>query len=42
MNLHREKISTELNLAVLHSFKVAGAAMVDQFTLCEQFMTFFR
>jgi nitric-oxide synthase len=38
--LWRDEALTELNRAVLHSFRVAGVAMVDHHTASDQFMTF--
>jgi nitric-oxide synthase len=38
--LWRDTALTELNRAVLHSFKVAGVTMVDHHTASDQFMTF--
>lgn len=38
--LWRDTALTELNRAVLHSFKVAGVTMVDHHSASDQFMTF--
>jgi nitric-oxide synthase len=38
--LWRDTALTELNRAVLHSFKAAGVTMVDHHTASDQFMTF--
>ncbi len=40
MGLWRDAALTELNRAVLHSFKAAGVTMVDHHTASDQFMTF--
>ena len=32
-NMWRERVTTELSVAVLHSFKKAGVTMVDNHTL---------
>ena len=38
-SLWRDRALVELNVAVLHSFKVAGVRMVDHHSAAEQFMT---
>lgn len=38
-NLWRDRALVELNVAVLHSFRVAGVRMVDHHSASEQFMT---
>ena len=38
-SLWKDRVSLEINAAVLHSFKEAGVTIVDQHTVCEQFMS---
>ena len=38
MTLWRDRVALELNIAILHSFSKAGAAIVDQHSSSEQFM----
>jgi len=40
-NLWKDRVNTELSLAVLHSFNSAGVAIVDHHTLSDQFMAHF-
>ena len=40
--LWRDRALTELNVAVLHSFRSAGVTMVDHHTASDQFMEFHR
>lgn len=40
--LWQDRTLTELNRAVLHSYKAAGVTMVDHHTASDQFMTFHR
>ena len=42
ITLWRDRVNTECNMAVLHSFMEAGVAMVDQHTQSEQCMEHFR
>jgi nitric-oxide synthase len=40
--LWKDRVLTELNEAVLHSFKAVGATILDHHTASEQFMEFFQ
>jgi len=40
--LWKDRVLTELNEAVLHSFKAVGATVLDHHTASEQFMEFFQ
>lgn len=40
--LWRDRVALEMNAAVLHSFQSAGATIVDQHTISDQFQTHLR
>ena len=39
ISLWKDRVALELNYAILQSFQVAGATIVDQFTVSDQFQT---
>ena len=39
MNLWKDRVAVEVNVAVLHSFKLKGVSIVDQHSVSEQFQT---
>ena len=42
ISLWKDKVSVEMNYAILHSFQKAGVSIVDQFSASEQFQEHFN
>ena len=42
LSLWRDRVALELNSAILQSFQKAGATIVDQFTVSDQFQNHFK